>query len=231
MEALAHLPPRAAEVGHLEPQFAVQQNVLQFQVSMDQVRAVELGHGQQEVSEELARVVFAQRAFLVDELSQVSVGAVLHDQEDAVAVQNRLVQPNDVVVFESFHGQRLPDDLLVEHHVATGASAEGLHGHVHSRPEVVGELDFGKLSIADGRTEKIGRGYEEVETVVSAMQRESVVSCCHEGGARRVQKRTNASEQTLPHKQCVTLVTSQNVFSCVLQHQPQPATYSPVDRL
>ena len=161
---------------------------------MDQVHAVELGYGEQKVAEKLARVVFAQRTLLVDKLPQVSVGAVLHDLKHAVAVQYRLVQANDMVVSESFHGQRLADDLLVEHHVAAGASAERLHGNVHARSEVIGELDFGKFSIADGRTKEIRRWDEEVETVVSAMQRESVVRCCHEGGARCA----CASEQTLP---------------------------------
>ena len=72
---------------------------------MHQVPAVELGHGQEQVAEELASVVFAQSALLVDEFPQVAVRAVLHHLEHAVALQYRLVDPNNVVVSKSLNRQ------------------------------------------------------------------------------------------------------------------------------
>ena len=105
------------------------------------------------MSEELASVVLAERSLLVDELPEVSVGTVLHDLEDAVPVQDGLVEPHYVVVSEPLRGQRLSDDLLVQHHVAPGATAERLDGHVDSSTEVVGQLHFSELSVADGRAQ------------------------------------------------------------------------------
>ena len=118
VEVLADLPPSAAEVGHLEPQFVVQEDVLQLQIAVHQVHTVELCHGKQQVPEELPGVVLAQRSFAVDELSQVSVGTVLHDLEDAVPVKDRFVEADYVVVSQPLSSQRFPDDLLVQHHVA-----------------------------------------------------------------------------------------------------------------
>ena len=72
VEHFPDLPTRAAKVGDLEPYVRVDEEVLQLEVSVDQVEAVHFANSQQKLAEKLSSQGLVQRASVVDELAQVA---------------------------------------------------------------------------------------------------------------------------------------------------------------
>ena len=168
VQALANLSSGTPKVCNLQSELGVNQQVLQLQISMDEMHSVHSLHSEHQVSEEFSGMSFTEGPCSVDEVTQVAMWAVFHHQEHSVAVDNNFVEFDDVRVEESFHCDGLSQDLLVQHHVLATPRPEGFNSHMGSSSHVVRKSDRCKFTLSDGGTEQIRGWDEEVEVVVTS---------------------------------------------------------------
>ncbi|KAJ1074236.1 hypothetical protein K5549_021346, partial [Capra hircus] len=133
-----------AEVGQLDVEVLVEEEVLALEVAVDDVQVVAVLDGRGQLVELLARVVFLQGPPGLDELEEVTLHAELHDDVDlAVGRLEDLVGLDDGAMVE--HGQDLdlPGQELLQEVGGGSLAVDDFDRHVELEALGVGGLDLG----------------------------------------------------------------------------------------
>ncbi len=104
-----------AEISDDDIAMAVEQQILELEVPMNDFLLVDVPDARDELREELAGILLPQVAVGEDVIKQLASGGVFEDDTDVLVGLDHIVQPDDVRVFESlpYHVMGGPKTSLV----------------------------------------------------------------------------------------------------------------------
>ncbi|KAB0337851.1 hypothetical protein FD755_025441, partial [Muntiacus reevesi] len=138
-----------AEVGQLDVEVLVEEEVLALEVSVDDVQVVAVLDGRGQLPEHLASIVFLQGPPALDELEEVALDPELHDDVDAaVGRLEDLVGLDDGAVVDGCQDVHLPGQESLHKVSGRLLAVDDLDRHVELEALRVGGLDFGVGALA-----------------------------------------------------------------------------------
>uniref|UniRef100_A0A5F9DD73 Uncharacterized protein n=1 Tax=Oryctolagus cuniculus TaxID=9986 RepID=A0A5F9DD73_RABIT len=151
-DAPAAVPQAAlgeAEVGELDVEVLVEEEVLALEVPVDDVQVVAVLDGRGELAEHLARHVLVQGPPALDELEEVALDPELHDDVDAAVRRlEDLVGLDDGAVVDGRQDVHLPRKEPLHEVGGRLLAVDDLDRHVELEALGVGRLDFGVGALA-----------------------------------------------------------------------------------
>ena len=89
-----------AEIGYDDVAVAVQEQILELQVTVDDLLLVDIPDTRDELAEQFTGVFLAKVSVGQDMVEQLTAGCVFEDDTDVLVGLNDIVQPHDVGVLE-----------------------------------------------------------------------------------------------------------------------------------
>jgi len=122
-----------AKVADLDSLFAVKEDVIELDVSVDHRPAVDVGQAVDDLLEDELRIRLLQLPFPLDQPQQVSASRILHDHEQVLAALEHFKQPDDVGVLDLLEEVDLLEDLPLGEVILHVGLLDGLYRHILPR--------------------------------------------------------------------------------------------------
>ena len=98
------------KVGHDHVPVSVEEQVLEFEVTMDNLFLMKVPDGRNELSKQLASIAFFEVAVGEDVVEQFAAGGIFEDDPDIFIRFDNIIEMNDIRVMECLH------DLIIRRH-------------------------------------------------------------------------------------------------------------------
>ena len=89
-----------AEVGDDNVTIAVQQQVLQLQITVDNLLGMQVGHAGYELRKELGSILLAKVSMSENVIEEFASGCIFNDDADILVRLDDVVQPHDIRVIQ-----------------------------------------------------------------------------------------------------------------------------------
>lgn len=164
-----------SKVGHDHVPVSVEEQILEFEVTMDNLFLMKVPDSRNELSKQLASVAFFEVAVGEDVVEEFAAGGIFENDPDVFVRFDHIVEMDDIRVvqcLQQFDHQKtfsemkgivtdLEDldfacNLTHTNSRIDTTSTDELYGHFFAPLIMQAELDFAKLALAKGLEEQIG---------------------------------------------------------------------------